>query len=126
MIIGESPIFSRKLNKKGKPVGKAVLTGFALAFSEAMGSSASSDADYTLQEVVAKATKKKPLKLSSVGTQVSYSASDDTVNISFTGTPAFTNGGLLTISDRLASAAGALFSGTGSFLIGKAGKAISP
>ena len=32
-IIGEAPVFSRKLNKKGKPTGKAVLTGFTLEYS---------------------------------------------------------------------------------------------
>ncbi len=35
-IIGELPIFSRKLNKRGKPVGKPVLTGFEIEYSTAM------------------------------------------------------------------------------------------
>ena len=33
MVIGEQPVFRRKLNKNGKPVGKAVLTGFTLDFN---------------------------------------------------------------------------------------------
>ena len=32
VIIGEQAVFKRKLNKKGKPTGKAVLAGFALEF----------------------------------------------------------------------------------------------
>ena len=33
VIIGEKAVFTRKTNKKGKPVGKAVLTGFTIDFS---------------------------------------------------------------------------------------------
>ena len=39
-IIAERAIFHRRVNKRGKPIGKAVLTGFALEFSGPMGSSA--------------------------------------------------------------------------------------
>ena len=51
-IIGEQALFTRKLNKKHKPVGKQVLTGFVLDFSTAMdpataGNAANYQVDWT-------------------------------------------------------------------------------
>jgi hypothetical protein len=43
MVISEQPVFQRKLNKHGKPVGKAVLTGFTLEFNTPLGASAVSN-----------------------------------------------------------------------------------
>ncbi len=43
-IVGEQPLFQRKLNRKGKPVGKAVLTGFAFKFAAALDASATNAA----------------------------------------------------------------------------------
>ena len=48
-IIGEQPVFRRKLNKHGNPVGKAVLTGFTLDFNTSIGATAASNpANYEL------------------------------------------------------------------------------
>jgi hypothetical protein len=57
---------------------------------------------------------------------VSYSGGDGSATINVSGKPAFTKGGLLTVSDEVTSAAGASLSGTDSFLIGKRGKTITP
>jgi hypothetical protein len=127
VIIGEQAIIARKMNKKGKPVGKPVLQGFTLEFSGPMGSSAGDRADYSLEAIVSKATKKKPAKLRSVEFTVAYTLSDDnTVTINVAGNPTFANGGLLVVGDAVTSSAGATLSGNNSFSIGKKGTIIAP
>ena len=59
MVIGEQPVFRRKLNKHGKPVGKAVLTGFTLDFNTSLGAAAASNpGNYELDTVTLKKVKK--------------------------------------------------------------------
>ena len=126
VIIGEQPLFRRKTNKKGKPVGKPILQGFTLEFSRPMGTSAGDSVDYSLERIVAKATKKKPAKLKNVGFAVAYSPSDDTVTVKITGNQTFPNGGLLDVSDTVTSADGVTHSGDNAFAIGKGGKTVGP
>jgi streptogramin lyase len=124
VIIGEVPIFSRKLNHKGVPVGKATLTGFELIFSQPMGGSGLNSGEYRVEKVVAKATRKKPQKVSNVGFSVSY-VSANTVMVGVKN-QAFTLGGVLTVNGAVSSAAGASLGVTDSFSIGKGGKTITP
>jgi len=126
VIIGEQPLLERKTNKKGKPAGKPVLQGFTLEFSRPMGTSAGDSLDYSLERIVARATKKKPAKLRNVGFAVAYSPSDDTVTVNVAGNQAFQSGGLLTVSDAVSSADGVTLSGNHAFAIGKRAKSISP
>ncbi len=126
VIIGEQAIFRRKTNKKGKPVGKAVLQGFTLEFSRPMGSGAGDAADYSLGMVVSKARKKKPARMSPVGITVAYTPSSDAVTVNIAGNQTFANGGLLVVSDAVSSSDGAPLSGSKSFSIGKGGKTIGP
>ena len=126
VIIGEQPLLRRKTNKKGKPAGKPVLQGFTLEFSRPMGTTAGDSLDYSLERIVAEATKKKPAKLRNVGFTVAYSPPGDTVTVNVAGNQTFPSGGLLTVSDAVASADGVTLSGSHAFAIGKRGKSISP
>ena len=78
VVIGEQPIFHRRLNKRGKPSGRAVLAGFTLEFSRPMAASAGSAADYQVEKVRAKATRGKLEQLGGVGFRVTYDTSNNT------------------------------------------------
>jgi ELWxxDGT repeat protein len=126
-IIGEQAVFHRKTNRRGKPVGKAVLTGFTLEFSRAMASSAANAADYQLEEVRAKkAGKSKVVETTAVGITVSYNAANDTAIVNLASGQSFAKGGELTVSTAVASATGTSLGGTRTFAISPGGKIISP
>ena len=91
-----------------------------------MGTTAGESVEYSLETIVAKATKKKAAKLRNVAFAVAYSPSDDTVTVKIAGDQSFPNGGLLDVSDTVASADGATLAGTDAFAIGKRGKTIEP
>jgi ELWxxDGT repeat protein len=126
-IIGEQPIFRRKINKKGKPEGKAVLTGFTLEFSRAMAPTAALVADYQLQAMGGKrAGKNKAEQVKRVGFTVSYNPSNDTVTVDLTDRQSFPKGGVLTVSTAVAGATGRSLAGNNTFAISAGGKHISP
>jgi hypothetical protein len=55
VVIGEQPLFERKLNKKGKPTGKAVLSGFTLDFGVALNSAAAANSsNYQVDTITTK------------------------------------------------------------------------
>ncbi len=59
VVVGEQPVFLRKLNKRGKPVGKAVLAGFTLEFGTPLNATAAIDpANYQVATVTTKKVKK--------------------------------------------------------------------
>jgi hypothetical protein len=133
MIIGEKAIFQRKTNKKGKPTGKAVLTGFSLTFSEPLNpATATNRLDYQLANVTTKKVKKKTTTILKPITNftVSYSAATDSVNLTLIGTQAFSNGGKLTVvgtpPNGVSGASGAPLAGSTVFSISKKGSTISP
>jgi ELWxxDGT repeat protein len=126
-IIGERAIFQRRVNKRGKPMGKAVLTGFALEFSGPMGSSVLNAAHYQLEEVRANAAgKSKLVHLSGVGLTVSYDTSSNTATVNVAGKHSFPKGGTLAVNTAVASAAGNSLGGSSTFAISKGGKSIGP
>ncbi len=126
-ITDERAIFQRRVNKRGKPIGKAVLTGFALQFSRPMAASAVNAADYQLEELPAKAAGKSKLEhLRAVGLTVSYDTSSDTVTINIAGNHSFPKGGTLAVNTAVASAAGKSLGGSSTFAISKGGKIIGP
>ncbi len=113
-IIDELIVMSRKKNKKGKPVGKPIVVGFALVYSTSMDpASAGLAANYQMDSVTKKRLKKststslKPLAFSSA-----YDASTNTVKLTFKGKPNFAKGGQITVNATsprgVASAAGVL------------------
>jgi ELWxxDGT repeat protein len=126
-IIGERAIFQRRVNKRGKPMGKAVLTGFALEFSGPMAASVLNAADYQLEEVRANAAgKNKLVRLSGVGLTVSYDTSSNTATVNLAGKHSFLKGGVLAVNTAVASAAGKSLGGSSTFAISPGGKNIGP
>jgi sugar lactone lactonase YvrE len=133
MIIGEKAIFRRKTNMHGKPVGKAVLTGFSLIFNEPLNvATATNRGDYQLATVTIRKVKKKPTTILKPITNftVSYDAAMETVNLTLIGKQAFPTGGKLTVigtpPNGVSGASGALLGGPTVFGISKNGKTIAP
>ncbi len=129
VIVGEQAIFTRKTNKKGKPTGKPILTGFALDFSAPLNQgNASNRGNYQLDNVTTKKVKKKKTIVLKPITafRVSYSAGSEIVDLNLIGTQAFPTGGQLTIESGVTGATGAPIGGTTVFAISKNGKAITP
>ncbi len=127
-IIGEQAVFTRKL-KKGKPVGKAVLTGYMLDFGAPLNPTAAANrANYQVATMTTKKVKKKVthiLKPISNFT-VSYVPAKDAVEVMFTGAETFPTGGQITVSTGVTSANGGALAGTTMFTISPKGNNISP
>ena len=133
VITGEHAVFSRKTNRKGKPVGKAVLTGFAIDFSAPLNqASATNRLNYQLDAITTKKVKKKVKTILHPITKftVSYIPATDSVDLTLIGTQTFPTGGRLTIVNRptggVESATGALLAGKTVFAISKNGRTITP
>ena len=129
MVISEQPVFQRKLNKNGKPVGKAVLTGFTLDFNMPLDAAAvSNPGNYQLDTVTTKKVKKKldrvlhPIK----SFTVTYTPASDSVTLKLAGTQSFPTGGQITVLPGVTSASGSVLSGTTVFTITPGGKTIEP
>jgi streptogramin lyase len=114
-IISEQVILTRKTNKRGKPVGKAVLSGFLLRFSTAMNAgTAGNPNDYFVGKAVIKKVKKKQGTLyQPVSFHAVYSAASDAVQLLLNGKQTFPKGGQVTV---MASPPGGVESAAGVFL----------
>jgi hypothetical protein len=99
-IIGESVAMSRKTNKKGKPAGKATVTGFVLQYSEAMNAAtAGASSNYVLDAATVKKVKKKKVTtMAPVGFSASYNPVTNAVTLTLTGKQAFAQGGQITVN----------------------------
>jgi RHS repeat-associated protein len=133
VIVGERTIFERRRNKKGKPVGSPVLTGFAIDFSAPLNpASATNPANYQLDTVTTKRVKKKVKRILHPITRftVSYSAANDSVDLTLIGKQAFPTGGQLTLvsgpSGGVTGASGAPLAGTTALAISAKGRTITP
>jgi hypothetical protein len=129
VIVGEEALFKRKTNKKGKPAGKAVLTGFSFRFRNALdASSAANPANYQIDSDSTKKVKRKTeLVLHPITSfTVTYSAASSEVKIVFTGKETFPGGGQITVSSGVTGDSGAVLLGTTVFKISKGGKRIEP
>ncbi len=124
VIISEQAIFHHKLNKKGKPTGKPVLTGFTLDYSVPLNSAAASN--YQLDTVTTKRVKKQKQTILRPITNftVSYLAASDEVEITLGATETFPTGGQLTVLGGATTAAGGTLTGNAVFTISKGGKSI--
>ena len=103
-IIGEQVVTMRKKNRKGKPVGKAVLVGFTLDYSIAMNSTtASSVANYQVTSTSIKRGKKKKVKVHTpvILTAAVYNPSTNSVTLNVQGNPKFAQGGEITVNYAL-------------------------
>jgi hypothetical protein len=126
-IIGEQPIFQRKLNKKGKPVGKPALTGYRLDFSTALNASAAANrANYEIATLTTKRVKKtvKRILHPIPNFTVSYSPTDHSVTLKLAGKQTFPTGGEIMVLPGVTSASGGTLEGTTVFNIAKGGKKI--
>ncbi|MFI5460432.1 MAG: hypothetical protein ACHRXM_33870 [Isosphaerales bacterium] len=95
----EQVITARKTNKKGKPVGKPVLVGFALDYSTAMDpSTAGLAANYQVDSAVTKRVKKKRMTvLKPVNFTAAYNQSTNSVTLTIKGKQPFTKGGQIQV-----------------------------
>jgi hypothetical protein len=128
MVIGEQPVFRRKLNKKGIPVGKAVLSGFKLKFDMPLSATAASNPEnYVLDTVTLKKVKKSlvrvlhPVK----GFTVTYTSASDSVTLNLAGTQTFPTGGQITVLSGVTDNSGDLLAGHTVFTIAAGGKKIT-
>ena len=133
VIIGEHAVFRRPTNKKGKPVGKAVLTGFTIEFSAPLNVASTTNAvNYELDTITTRKVKKKVVTTLHPITKftVSYIPANDSVDLTLIGTQSFPTGGRLTIVNTppggVTGLSGALLAGTTVFAISKKGTTITP
>ncbi|MGO9468383.1 MAG: MBG domain-containing protein [Isosphaeraceae bacterium] len=129
MVIGEQPVFQRKLNKNGKPTGAEVLTGFTLKFNMPLNAAAVSyPADYELETVTIKAVNKRPVRVLKPieGFTVTYTPGSDSVTLKLVSTSSFVKGGQLTVLPGVTSGSGSVLKGTTVFTITAGGKKIKP
>ena len=130
-IIGEQPLFRRKTNKKGKPIGKPVLSGFLFDFSQALNpSSATNNANYQVDTVTTKRVKKQTRHILHPITSfsVAYSAANDSVTLTFAGKQTFRTGGQITVvggpPSGITGVSGAALAGSKVFTISPRGQSI--
>ena len=114
-VVSEEPLFMQKTNKKGKKVGKKVLTGFELDFSTAMNpASAGLAANYHVTFTTTQRGKKKHGNMQKlVGVQARYDPTKHSVTLTLVGKQMFAQGGQITIN---ATAPGGVSSETYDFL----------
>jgi hypothetical protein len=133
-ITGESVLITRKLNKKHKPVGKPILTGYTITFSTAMDQTALANVgNYQVAVKVIKKVKvgKKKVPqtvLQPFGFSVSQVTSNS-VTLNLAGTQKFAKGGQITVLSAaptgVDSAANVFLAGNGILSISAGGKSIS-
>ncbi len=114
-IIREQVVTLQKKNKKGKAVGKPVMSGFALVYSTAMNpASAGLAANYQVDFSVKKHVKKKTVTvLKSVPFTSVYNSASNTVTLTLKGKQKFLKGGQVIVT---AAAPGGVSSASGLLL----------
>ena len=130
-ISSDAVVISQKRNKKGKKVGKPVISGYLITFNTTMNQGTlGMSANYVLDTVViTKRTKKKPSQ--TVLTPIAFSVtivSTNSVTLSPSGTPFSKKAGMITLeasSLGFESAAGAFLASNVAFNIARGGKSIS-
>ena len=128
-IIGEQPVFRRKLNKHGKPVGPEILTGFTLDFNMPLSVPAVTDAaNYQLATSSTKTVKRKVERVLKAIAKftVSYTPATDSVTLKLGGAATFPLGGQLTVLSAVTDGSGDVLSGTSVFKITAGGKKVEP
>ena len=89
-----------KTNKKGKPIGRAILSGFIFDFSEPLNPiSAANNSDYQVDAIIKKRVKKRTERVLQPirSFAASYRASADSITLKFNGKQAFPKGGEITV-----------------------------
>ncbi len=128
-IVGEHPVFHRKTNKHGKPVGKSILSGFTFDFSAALSlSSGTSKANYQVDTVTVKRVRMHTQRVLHPinGFSVAYNPAGDSVTLTFAGNQTFPSGGQITVvggpSGGVTGASGAALVGKRVFTISRGGR----
>jgi hypothetical protein len=131
VIIGEQPLFRRKTNKKGKPIGRPVLSGFVFDFSDPLNpSSATNGGNYQVDTITTKRVKKQTRRILHPITSfsVAYSAVSDSVTLTFPVQQTFKTGGQITVvagpPSGVVGASGAALAGSTVFMISPRGQSI--
>ena len=124
MVIGEQPVFRRKLNKHGK----AVLTGFTLDFNTPLGTAAVNPGNYELATVTIKKVKKRTDRFVHPMTDftIAYTPGSDSVTLELGGSQAFPTGGQITVLPGVTGNSGGALVGTTVFAITPGGKTVEP
>ena len=132
-IVSSKTLFTRKVNKRGKPVGDQILSGFVFDFSSALDPSTATDiGNYQVDALTTKRVRKKVERILSPITnfKVSYTAATDSVTLTLASKQTFPTGGQITVvggpSGGITSSSGAARSGSTAFTISKSGKQIVP
>jgi hypothetical protein len=132
-IQGATVLTTQKTNKKGKPIGKPVLTGYQFTYNMPMNSSITNVNNYqvdTFVQVTVKIGKKrtKVLEPRPIGFSLK-STSNNTVQVLLAGKQAFKYGGQITLiatpPSGIGSAAGAFLNGNAVYNIAKGGFGIT-
>jgi MBG domain len=129
VLIGEQPIFTRKLGKNGKPAAKATLSGFRLDFNIPLASAgAANPANYQIETVKIKKVRKKIEKVLQPfsGFTVVNNPATESVTIKLIGTQSFPNGGRINVLPGIASGSDSVLSGGLTLTIAPGGKKIRP
>jgi hypothetical protein len=129
MVIGEQPVFQRKLNAKRKPTGKAVLTGFTLDFSMPLGGPSVVDQEnYALDTVNLKKVRKHPIRVLRPITSftVTYTPATISVTLELAAAQSFPTGGQLRVLPGVTADSGSLLTGITVFRITPGGKRLEP
>jgi predicted outer membrane repeat protein len=129
LILGVEPVFRRKTNRKGKPVGKPVVTGFLLDFSAPLDPAAASNpANYQIDLVTTKKVRKtvKRFLHPLPNFAVSYTPSELAADLNLGSAQTFPTGGRITVLAGVTSGSGTVLEGTTEFTISKGGKSVEP
>ena len=129
VLIGEQPIFTRQLNKNGKPVGKAVLSGFRLQFNIPLAAAgASNPADYQIETVKLKKVKNALVRVLQPFKAFTVTNNPDTesVTIRLSGAPTFPSGGRINVLPGITAGTSSVLKGETSLTITPGGKKVRP
>jgi hypothetical protein len=127
-VVGQEAVF-RKLNKKGKPVVKAGLSGFRIGFNAPLIATTAIDpADYQVDVLVTRKARRKVEKILRpiANFQVSYNAGAETVTITLSKPQKFPAGGQVAILPGVTNAGGVPVIGPTVFAISKGGRSLVP
>ncbi len=98
-VIGEQLLFTRRFNKKGRPIGKPIFVGYGLTYSTAMyGPSVASPGNYQLDAIQIRRFRHRIIRiLHPLPFGINYVTATNTVDILVRGKPPFPKGGQITI-----------------------------
>jgi hypothetical protein len=128
IIVSEQPVFRRTI-KKGKAVGKSILTGFTLDFNRPLSEPAASNpVNYRLELVATRKVKRmlerilEPIQ----NFAIRYVPASDSVTLKLSGSSLFPMEGRLTVLSGVARGSGGVLGASTVFTITPGGKQIGP